>query len=750
MRKIIFIPMLFLCLNIAAQSNIGSWESDEAGLPVFHYTGSIPYSIKTSDGKPIQYPNDPWFLIGNYKITAFVHTSGVYDLYTLQRAWGRLNDSEGKYSDSEASVTIDKTKYPITGITSSMAQAAEKKFGTGFASFIMELPGLKCSRTISTMPSEKINSGIPALIIDLDFRNTSGKEIKLTYTEALVANYTVIGIPKGEMVSYPANVISDNKAGLIRVNFKAKPSFPAMIVPKEQASRYDFYPPSLFLAGGKEAYYTTDSLHDNAKRIAANFNIDLKPGESKHIQIVAGYAFEASDGQIRAMSNELFNGAASDALFRKAWKQKLPSFDKEMNIDNRGELLWNAYVLEATAKYNSYFDETFIPQGMIYDYMGGTIAATRDLLIASVPESYCHPQLSKSILRMVMKMMLPSGGISYGLYGFAFESNGGRDPSDFQIQLFWAMGEYLKNTSDYSILTNKTNFYPKQSEETADGIEKLRRAFSFLRDIISTGPHGLIKMLNADWNDQIWSDIPPTMFYMAESQYNSSMAIIALGELASQLERAAMQPGLAEQKKDIEELADAMKQYRQQQLSAFMTDLGNRSFARRAWYDKTLAWGDSTIHLESQLYTLMIPEIPIEQKQRIIAAINTRLLYGECMAARLFEEKPSSKAFEVGTRENGGVWYYTQGMLACALTGVDKKIARKMIDMLSFHNFAKNYPDYWPGQWSAPDALNSSLAKYPGLTDVPDGEFLAFPVYCSHVHLWPIYFYYLNNPTKIE
>jgi hypothetical protein len=53
---------------------IGRWDRDEAGLPVFVYTGALPYRHHTEEGTRIDLPEDPWFILGNYMITAFAHT----------------------------------------------------------------------------------------------------------------------------------------------------------------------------------------------------------------------------------------------------------------------------------------------------------------------------------------------------------------------------------------------------------------------------------------------------------------------------------------------------------------------------------------------------------------------------------------------------------------------------------------------------------------------------------------------------
>ena len=57
-------------------NQIGKWMLDEAGLPCFAYTGDLPYNAPDDKGQKIRLPEDPWFILGNYRITVFSHVSG--------------------------------------------------------------------------------------------------------------------------------------------------------------------------------------------------------------------------------------------------------------------------------------------------------------------------------------------------------------------------------------------------------------------------------------------------------------------------------------------------------------------------------------------------------------------------------------------------------------------------------------------------------------------------------------------------
>ena len=95
-------------------SNIGHLSSDKTGLPCFEYTGNIPYSVKLENGTDVKLPEDPWFLLGNYRFTLFTHISGEYELISGQRSWARVNQGKRRNSGVNLSaITVDDKNMPL-------------------------------------------------------------------------------------------------------------------------------------------------------------------------------------------------------------------------------------------------------------------------------------------------------------------------------------------------------------------------------------------------------------------------------------------------------------------------------------------------------------------------------------------------------------------------------------------------------------------------------------------------------------
>jgi len=246
-RKSIMVKKLLFVLLIAglnypghAQiSEIGHWSWDEMALPVFTYTGKIPYNYIAPDGQKINLPSDPWFLLGNYKLTSFIYTSGIYDLYCNERVWGKLNDAQ----KTKAFITVNKKKYDITGINSKYACNAKKEFGTGFAKFVYDLPeDIEVTRVISVAPSEKINSGQGALFFNIYIKNKGKKNIEIEYAEQVNGRYNQIS--QRPWISYPARGTMPQQ-GLSKISFSANATY-GILPAIDEPSLVDVYSPVLY------------------------------------------------------------------------------------------------------------------------------------------------------------------------------------------------------------------------------------------------------------------------------------------------------------------------------------------------------------------------------------------------------------------------------------------------------------------------------------------------------------------------
>lgn len=102
---------------------IGNWQYTSNNLPVYNYTGPLPFEQTDPSGDDVLLAKDPYFMLGNYRLTLFVHASGAYQFLTGERSWARINanPNEIDYGNNAARSTFlsDKNKkVDLVGLSS--------------------------------------------------------------------------------------------------------------------------------------------------------------------------------------------------------------------------------------------------------------------------------------------------------------------------------------------------------------------------------------------------------------------------------------------------------------------------------------------------------------------------------------------------------------------------------------------------------------------------------------------------------
>lgn len=132
------------------KSSIGNWEKDQSDLPLFRY---IAKPFKQSSVNDFKNPaelleDDPYFLLGNYRLTSFVHSSGVMRLLSGERAWSKLNEGKDQRPDNKAWLDVTdkegKSRIDLIGPKGIARDPAlcTREFGIGYANFVYQLKHL--------------------------------------------------------------------------------------------------------------------------------------------------------------------------------------------------------------------------------------------------------------------------------------------------------------------------------------------------------------------------------------------------------------------------------------------------------------------------------------------------------------------------------------------------------------------------------------------------------------------------------
>lgn len=753
---------------------LGHWLADEFDLPCFQYTDRLPFSAHTASGEKVKLPADPWFLLGNYRLTLFAHVSGEYELITGERAWGRLNQGDGPNtgaSGAQLELLGDRPQlFSLTGIDSLAADPAkcQRVFGCGFARYEYQTDAWKCVRTLAVKPSDRPNEGESAMLLTVTVSNRTDHPQKFAYTEMVDAHYEMMQQQRQpadqRKIRYTNTVLTDATRHIIKADISGNTDDPLEFPTKNTISTFDGYPPSLFVlspATGLPARLSS-LRQGNRDTLSAHFEFTVEPGQQKSFELIIGYSFEESFDAIAAIGARLQaypqvtprtaaeRSFLSQAAYGPAWRATLPRLDGESDPGLRDEMVWHSYNLEAMATYSAFYGETEIPQGTIYDYDWGLHASARDHFQHALPLCYSNPALARSVLKYTMKRMTPWGEIRLMESGYGVCANGAYLTSDQQLYYFQLLSEYLRITKDYAFLLEEVPWYPVQKMPSRNSLTTVEQCFRFLRDEIGVGSHGLVRLMNSDWNDSVFYIVKQPynrVLYSGESHMNSAMAISILGTLISQLDAVAQQPAFAAHQRQLQTLTASMKLYRSNVLAAFCHDLGERLFPRRMYFAGE-TYGEDNMYLEPQGYTLQIPELDLTKKQALYAELKARLLTGEKLGARE-QQTPQfeDEAFDKGSRENGGFWYSLNVPVVVGLASFDRPEAWRYLKKMTFAHYAETFPQYWTSYWSASDNIESSLIPFEGLPD-QTWNYSDSPVYCAHPHAWLLYGYYFLKASE--
>ncbi len=732
---------------------LGQWQQSRHGLPAFAYLGALPYRGVDREGKDDLLPDDPMFILGNYRLTVFAHVSGVLEIMTGERAWARANASAERlnYAEHSASLSLGARTTELVGVTSLAADPArcQRLFGVGFARYDYQIsPTIKCTRMVSVRPSPAVHRGNPTLVVTVTLRNDGGVAERYAYREQVGNRYvtadTQRSAPGVRRARYEATVTVHKGGKLALSRNRFRPQRMRLDDARHQASPDDIAPMHLFMAAAAPAGVSSPASGPQSGGLLAQARGTLAPGQSVSFDIAIGLVTEGME-QASSQVRELFKGARRDnggeGLFQHEWRAALPDLSGEANALLRREALWNAHCLEAMATWNAYFGETFVPQGQVYSYQDGENISNRDHAQAVLPLAYTNPALAKSTLRYMFKHTTPTGEIRRGNSGVGHSAPNIYKESDEQLYAFMAAGEYLRVTGDHALLDEAITYYPMESGRRDTVLGMLKRHFVYLRDEIGVGEHGLIKMLNSDWSDSFFHTVPVNaVAHSAESHMNSAMALAVVPPLLDAL-KAARRGAAADLIAQLGAWTDDLQR-------AFLADLGERDFAARAYMGGSVGssgehkgqFGMDTVCIEAQGFMLQMTGLPASRKARMYARIKPALL--EKTGFRV-HEKPIFGG--KGEGEDGAIWAALEHQLVKGVISFDKAEAERLLERMSFASRAAAYPDYWLGQWTRFDGTQSSLSAREGLLNYwfPDIFKVAFVGFCSHAHAWPLYNYML-------
>ncbi|MFX1288708.1 MAG: GH36-type glycosyl hydrolase domain-containing protein, partial [Promethearchaeota archaeon] len=505
---------------------------------------------------------------------------------------------------------------------------------------------------------------------------------------------------------------------------------------------------------GLNAYLTNDvDSTGNESAMLLERKIILNPGESRTLSFLYGYIPEGFELQslISKYKKNLLKVFEESC---QQWKNNRMELQiQEESWVNR-ELFWHYYYLRGAMTYDSFFKEHILSQGHVYQYIIGFQGAARDPLQHALPFIYSDPSIVKNVIRYTLKTTRKNGEIPFGITGSGQILPVPLKPSDQGLWLLWLVSEYILGTRDVEFLDEEISRYPCYGSrlEVVTVKEIIARCYKHITKKIGIGRHGLQRLSNGDWNDNVvFGHIPSEKHEeiqeVAESVLNAAMAIYVLRTYSNLLKFI-----------NEEEMAESVLNYSNSQREAVQSQW-NGNWVKRAWLTEELGWiGDDQMWLEPQPWAIIGNALDDEQKLNLVNNIN-KLMREPSRIGALILNKGLKVQSPLGQGTNGGIWPSINGTLIWALSLVNGEMAWDEWKKNTLVYHADNYPDIWYGIWSGPDTYNSSLSKYPGQTGFNEAvltekvipldvevnlgfetiNWTDFPVFNLHPHAWPLY-----------
>jgi hypothetical protein len=476
-------------------------------------------------------------------------------------------------------------------------------------------------------------------------------------------------------------------------------------------------------------------------------HLELKPGESRSMHFLYGYL--PSGFEVGALVAKYQHDLPSlSSRSSTQWKKDGLRFRVPSEPWVERETSWHNYYLRSNLTYDSFFREHILSQGHVYQYIIGFQGAARDPLQHALPFVFSDPKIVREIIRYTLKEIQPDGSIPYGIVGSGMPMPVIYHPSDQEMWLLWLASEYVLATRDKNFLEERIPTYAKHETTASDPTirELLRRSFLHLVDDIGVGEHGLMRLSNGDWNDEVVVGHVPEaqsaeVRQHGESVLNAAMASYVLAYYGQMLSYIGDSNGA----ESAGAKAEAQRQAVQKQWIG--------SWFRRAWLGQQIGWiGEDHVWLEPQPWAIIGGAATPEQRRQLAHALDELVRKPSPIGALLQNKGDDTMGTPAGTMTNGGIWPSINGTLIWALALEDGALGWDEWKKNSLALHAKSYPDIWYGIWSGPDVYSSVLSRHPGHTmfaEPPSTDHKVqqdygfnwsdFPVMNMHPHAWPLY-----------
>jgi glycosyl hydrolase family 36 len=705
-------------------SSYGRWITDE-GLPAFLYDADHTTVDGATYDPVITPPTDRHFVaLGNRRIQAVVDNRGGTALWDTAHGlrWITAPDPDGTgYSVIEEA---DGASWGTAFAERPAGSVPERVFGPTWFRVRNASAGLAVERTINCVDGES-----PWVLVQVTLAlDPSAAPRAVTHVEtwALGPRFVNLGGTDASrkdiaVASVTYDVTADD--GRIRAN-EVRTGDAAGMEERRNPSVFGPPLPLVLESIGHAASPRVVDRDGNFPVLTLRTPIELQPGEVTTLW----FRFGVDDGAV------IDDPAALVATSTDALAGRLPQVTTEHSTTAAREIPWHVALLTGGACVDAVLGDHTLDQASCYSFDVGFNGAGRDPLQHALPLVYSEPDLALSVLRNTSSWCAPTGEMPYALDGRKGSWDWMFRPSDQGLWALWLASEYAAVTGDTAAFAQPLNFHPRNNAEPVSLAENLRRQFRYFVDEVGTGEHGHVRILNADWNDNVLHEFAverDVMIEKGESVLNSAMAAWVLPVYA----------GLCDRLGDGDTAAEARRVGAD--LRAAVAGEWNGKWFKRAYAPGFPAVGDNDMWLEVQPWAILCGAADGARATELLSTLDELVRRDSPLGARLkwpVSDKMTPGVFGEGT--GGGIWQSINMTLVWAAARHAPALGwdEWQRSQLAAHEAA--YPGEWEGTVSGPDCYNAPESPRAGRTwGMPGISMQHFPVNNLHSHAQPVFSY---------
>ncbi|MFA6287033.1 MAG: hypothetical protein WC661_06560 [Opitutaceae bacterium] len=627
----------------------GTWTHDDEGLPCFDGRFDGPVAM------------DRPFLhgISSGRLQALVSRRGLVHLFTTEGGYTDLSANtfcgrSGLYLELET----NGERYPL--IHDDLAEGVAVRYGTGYARF----------------------SGIwrdghgGVLEVEQEFYAAPDRQARV------LARFHV------------RNIGGRTLEGGLRVRADVEPARLAGPAPRVLFSSagcvqwLDFHPGLGRYQLAADADFSACKPEGVSLLLSAPLH--LPPRASRTVTTQVGYGADP------------LPAAVAPEAARKAWARRLAGLDFSGHEGwMRDEAIWSVGQLYGYEAWDSSVGEHYLNIGG-YGWIGFGV---REVPETAMAVAAYDPDLAFECLRWAAKVQYANGDIPH-CHAFRRPAPGetldtGRRESDNEIWFVLGCAEVVHTTGNTAFLDEELPFW---EGEVASVWEHLRRAVDWIFSGVGLGAHGLVRIVEGDWNDYL-AHVGSRGF--GESMMNTGMACRALDRLIA-LARSR-DPAFA----DI--CAKRLVALRAAATAAF----DGRWFVR-GYTDDGVPFGtleENRLFLNAQSWCVLGGCGTREMRESAMRASLEKCHseIGLTLMSRPYPSPPpaemSTCPIPAGDGENSGVWPQTVHWAIWALAELG--LSDEALDVwrrISLRNHSRIHPEVPYGIFNGPDCYSSHHA----------------------------------------